>query len=38
MTGTSGRHGGGTPLDEVIELLSDQYAFIFHHVGVDTTD
>jgi prolyl oligopeptidase len=28
-------HGGGTPLDEVIELLSDQYAFIFHYVGVD---
>ena len=27
-------HGGGTPLDEVIELLSDQYAFVFHHLGV----
>ena len=27
-------HGGGTPLDETIELLSDQYAFIFHYVGV----
>jgi prolyl oligopeptidase len=27
-------HGGGTPLDEVIELISDQYAFIFHHLGV----
>ncbi len=33
---TSGEtgHGGGTPLDEVIELLSDQYAFVFHHLGV----
>ena len=27
-------HGGGTPLDEVIELISDQYAFIFHYLGV----
>ncbi len=27
-------HGGGTPLDEVIELLTDQYAFIFHHLDV----
>ena len=33
---TSGEtgHGGGTPLNEVIELLSDQYAFVFHHLGV----
>ena len=27
-------HGGGTPLDEVIELLTDQYAFLFHHLDV----
>ncbi len=27
-------HGGGTPLDEVIELITDQYAFIFHHLDV----
>ena len=27
-------HGGGTPLDEIIELLTDQYAFIFHYLGV----
>jgi len=27
-------HGGGTPLDEVIEMSSDQYAFIFHYLGV----
>lgn len=27
-------HGGGTPLDEIIKLLTDQYAFIFHHLGV----
>ena len=27
-------HGGGTPLDEIIELVTDQYAFIFHHLGV----
>jgi len=31
-------HGGGTPLDEVIELLSDQYAFVFHHLGVTVGD
>jgi len=33
---TSGEtgHGGGTPLDEIIELLSDQYAFLFHYLGV----
>jgi prolyl oligopeptidase len=31
-------HGGGTPLDEVIELLSDQYAFVFHHLGVDMVE
>ena len=33
-TSSDSGHGAGTPLDEVIELLSDQYAFIFHHVGV----
>jgi prolyl oligopeptidase len=27
-------HGGGTPLDEIVELLSDQYAFIFHYLDV----
>lgn len=27
-------HGGGTPLDAVIELLADQYAFLFHHLAV----
>ena len=27
-------HGGGTPLDEVIELLTDQYAFVFHYLHV----
>lgn len=27
-------HGGGTPLDEVIELLTDQYSFVFHHLNV----
>lgn len=32
-TSSSTGHGGGTPLDEVIELLTDQYAFVFHHVG-----
>ena len=31
-------HGGGTPLDEVIELLSDQYAFVFHHLGVAVSE
>jgi prolyl oligopeptidase len=31
-------HGGGTPLDEVIELLSDQYAFVFHHLGVSQVE
>ena len=33
---TSGEtgHGGGTPLDEIVELMTDQYAFIFHHLGV----
>jgi protease II len=32
---TSGEtgHGGATPLDEIIELLSDQYAFVFHHLN-----
>ena len=27
-------HGGGTPLDEIVEVVTDQYAFIFHHLGV----
>lgn len=27
-------HGGGTPLNEVIDLQSDQYAFIFHYLDV----
>ena len=31
-------HGGGTPLDETIELLSDQYAFVFHHLNVAVGD
>ncbi len=31
-------HGGGTPLDEVIELMSDQYAFIFHYLGVPVSE
>ncbi len=31
-------HGGGTPLDEIIELLSDQYAFVFHHLNVPVGD
>lgn len=31
-------HGGGTPLDEIIELLSDQYAFVFHHLDVPVGD
>lgn len=37
---TSGEtgHGGGTPLDETIELLSDQYAFVFHHLNVAVGD
>lgn len=31
-------HGGGTPLNEIIELLSDQYAFVFHHLSVPVGD
>lgn len=31
-------HGGGTPLDETIEELTDQYAFIFHHLNVSVSD
>lgn len=31
-------HGGGTPLDEVVELLTDQYAFVFHHLNVPVDD
>jgi prolyl oligopeptidase len=31
-------HGGGTPLDETIEQLSDQYAFVFHHLNVPVGD
>jgi prolyl oligopeptidase len=31
-------HGGGTPLDEIIELLSDQYAFVLHHLKVPIGD
>ncbi len=27
-------HGGGTPLDEIVELYADQYAFIFHYLDV----
>jgi prolyl oligopeptidase len=37
---TSGEtgHGGGTPLDEIIELLTDQYAFVLHHLKVPLGD
>jgi prolyl oligopeptidase len=31
-------HGGGTPLDETIEQLTDQYAFVFHHLNVPVGD
>jgi prolyl oligopeptidase len=31
-------HGGGTPLDETIEQLTDQYAFVFHHLNVPLGD
>jgi len=27
-------HGQGSPLDEIVELYTDQYAFIFHYLGV----
>jgi prolyl oligopeptidase len=37
-TSSTTGHGGGTPLDEVIELLADQYAFIFHYLGVQTSE
>ena len=30
-------HGRGTPLDEIIDLLSDQYTFIFHYLKVPVT-
>jgi prolyl oligopeptidase len=33
-TSSDAGHGGGTPLDEVIERVTDQYAFIFHHLDV----
>ena len=28
-------HGGGTPLSDKIEEYTDQYAFLFHFLGVD---
>jgi prolyl oligopeptidase len=27
-------HGAGSPLDEIVELYTDQYAFIFHYLDV----
>jgi prolyl oligopeptidase len=31
-------HGGGTPLDEIVELLTDIYAFIFHYLEVPVAE
>jgi len=31
-------HGMGTPLDEVIELQADQYAFLLHYLSVPVAD
>jgi prolyl oligopeptidase len=33
-TSTDTEHGGGTPLDEQIQQLTDAYAFAMHFLGV----